>query len=39
VVLWNITPFADPGLSGYSFTAMREVKDLLGAGAVAEPAG
>lgn len=39
VVLWNITPFADPGLSGYSFKAMREVKELVGAGAVAEPAG
>jgi hypothetical protein len=29
VVLWNITPFADASLSGYSFKAMREIKDLL----------
>ena len=32
MILWNITPFADPELSGYSFKAMREVKDLLDAG-------
>jgi phthiodiolone/phenolphthiodiolone dimycocerosates ketoreductase len=29
IVLWNITPFGDPALSGYSFKAMAEVKDLL----------
>jgi phthiodiolone/phenolphthiodiolone dimycocerosates ketoreductase len=29
VVLWNITPFADASLSGYSFKAMREIKALL----------
>ena len=29
VVLWNITPFADPSLAGYSFKAMREVRALL----------
>ncbi|HEY1689771.1 MAG TPA: LLM class flavin-dependent oxidoreductase [Solirubrobacteraceae bacterium] len=29
VILWNITPFADAQLSGYSFTAMRELKALL----------
>jgi phthiodiolone/phenolphthiodiolone dimycocerosates ketoreductase len=29
VVLWNITPFADAGLSAYSFRAMREVRQLL----------
>lgn len=29
VVLWNITPFADPSLAGYSFGAMREVMRLL----------
>ena len=31
MILWNITPFADPELSGYSFKAMRQVKDLVGA--------
>jgi phthiodiolone/phenolphthiodiolone dimycocerosates ketoreductase len=31
LILWNITPFADPDLSVYSFKAMREVKDLLSA--------
>jgi phthiodiolone/phenolphthiodiolone dimycocerosates ketoreductase len=31
VVLWNITPFADAALSVYSFRAMREVRQLLGA--------
>jgi phthiodiolone/phenolphthiodiolone dimycocerosates ketoreductase len=30
VVLWNITPFADPSLSAYSFEAMAEVRRLLG---------
>jgi phthiodiolone/phenolphthiodiolone dimycocerosates ketoreductase len=29
VVLWNITPFADASLSGYSFKAMAEVRRLL----------
>ena len=34
VILWNITPFADPSLSGYSFRAMKQVKELLdGSGA------
>ncbi|MBV8217783.1 MAG: LLM class flavin-dependent oxidoreductase [Solirubrobacterales bacterium] len=30
LILWNITPFGDPGLSGYSFKAMTEVKEHLG---------
>ncbi|MCW3046707.1 MAG: class flavin-dependent oxidoreductase, partial [Solirubrobacterales bacterium] len=29
VILWNITPFADPELSVYSFRAMRDVRRLL----------
>jgi phthiodiolone/phenolphthiodiolone dimycocerosates ketoreductase len=29
VVLWNITPFGDASLSGYSFKAMREIRQLL----------
>ena len=29
VVLWNITAFADPSLAGYSFTVLREVRELL----------
>jgi phthiodiolone/phenolphthiodiolone dimycocerosates ketoreductase len=29
IILWNITPFGDASLSGYSFKAMAEVKDLL----------
>lgn len=29
VVLWNITPFADPAATGYSFRAMRELRELL----------
>lgn len=29
VVLWNITPFADPAQSIYSFKAMKAVRDLL----------
>lgn len=29
VVLWNITPFADPSQSIYSFKAMKAVRDLL----------
>ncbi|OJU79891.1 MAG: hypothetical protein BGO11_16555 [Solirubrobacterales bacterium 70-9] len=29
VVLWNITPFADAAMSGYSFKAMGEVRRLL----------
>jgi len=29
VVLWNVTPFADAGLSGYSFRAMRELRALI----------
>lgn len=33
VILWNITPFADAGLSGYSFKAMQEIKALLDAAA------
>jgi phthiodiolone/phenolphthiodiolone dimycocerosates ketoreductase len=32
VILWNITPFADASLSGYSFKAMTEVRRLLGDG-------
>ncbi len=31
VILWNITPFADPSLAGYSFRAMQEVRRLLDA--------
>jgi len=31
VILWNITPFADASLSGYSFRAMTEVRELLDA--------
>jgi phthiodiolone/phenolphthiodiolone dimycocerosates ketoreductase len=31
VILWNITPFADPTLSVYSFKALKEVKALLDA--------
>jgi phthiodiolone/phenolphthiodiolone dimycocerosates ketoreductase len=37
VILWNITAFADPALSVYSFKAMAEVRRLLGD--VPEPAG
>ena len=33
VILWNITPFADPDLAGYSFKAMKAVKALVDAGA------
>jgi phthiodiolone/phenolphthiodiolone dimycocerosates ketoreductase len=33
VILWNITPFADPALSGYSFKAMTELRRLLDADA------
>ena len=29
VVLWNITPFADPAHSIYSFKAMKQVRELL----------
>ena len=29
VVLWNITPFADPEMSVYSFRALRELRTLL----------
>ncbi|MCW3066623.1 MAG: class flavin-dependent oxidoreductase [Solirubrobacterales bacterium] len=29
VILWNITAFADPKLAGYSFRAMKRVKELL----------
>jgi phthiodiolone/phenolphthiodiolone dimycocerosates ketoreductase len=32
VILWNITPFADPELSAYSFQAMKAVKELIDAG-------
>jgi len=31
VVLWNITAFADPGLAGYSFRVLREVRELVAA--------
>jgi phthiodiolone/phenolphthiodiolone dimycocerosates ketoreductase len=31
VILWNITPFADPAQSVFSFKAMAEVRRLLGA--------
>jgi phthiodiolone/phenolphthiodiolone dimycocerosates ketoreductase len=37
VILWNITPFADPSLSGYSFRAMKQVKALLDGSEVAGP--
>jgi phthiodiolone/phenolphthiodiolone dimycocerosates ketoreductase len=30
VILWNITPFADPAQSAYSFKAMTEVRRLVG---------
>lgn len=33
VILWNITPFADPSLAGYSFREMKKVKQLLAADA------
>jgi phthiodiolone/phenolphthiodiolone dimycocerosates ketoreductase len=33
VVLWNITPFADPELAGYSFRALKDVKQILVSGA------
>jgi phthiodiolone/phenolphthiodiolone dimycocerosates ketoreductase len=36
VILWNITPFADVLLTGYSFGAMKELRALLAAD---EPAG
>jgi len=29
LVLWNVTGFADPALTGYSFKVLREVKELL----------
>ena len=29
LVLWNITPFADPDLTGFSFRGLRAVKDAL----------
>jgi phthiodiolone/phenolphthiodiolone dimycocerosates ketoreductase len=29
VILWNITPFADVSLTGYSFKAMKELRALL----------
>lgn len=29
VILWNITPFADPSLAGYSFKEMQRVKQIL----------
>lgn len=29
LVLWNITAFGDPELAGYSFRALREIKDAL----------
>ena len=32
VVLWNITPFADPSLGRYSFDSLLEVRRLLAAG-------
>ncbi len=32
VILWNITPFADPDLSAYSFESMKSVKQLIDAG-------
>lgn len=31
VVMWNITPFADPDMAVYSFKAMKEVKGILDA--------
>ena len=29
MILWNITPFADPAQSVYSFKAMKVVRELL----------
>ncbi|MDE0652947.1 MAG: LLM class flavin-dependent oxidoreductase [bacterium] len=29
LVMWNITPFGDPSLAGWSFKALGEVKDIL----------
>jgi phthiodiolone/phenolphthiodiolone dimycocerosates ketoreductase len=39
VVLWNITPFAAPGLTGYSFKAMAELRRLLDRDSDGPPAG
>lgn len=30
LVMWNITAFGDPSLARWSFTAMAELKQLLG---------
>lgn len=29
LIMWNITPFGDPELAGWSFKALKEVKDIL----------
>lgn len=29
LILWNITPFGDPQLAGFSFRALRQIKDAL----------
>lgn len=29
LIMWNITPFGDPSLAGYSFKALAEIKDHL----------
>lgn len=32
LIMWNVTAFGDPELAGWSFKAMREVKDILRGG-------
>jgi phthiodiolone/phenolphthiodiolone dimycocerosates ketoreductase len=39
VILWNITPFADPSLAGYSFRAMKDVRRRLDSSGVGGAAG
>lgn len=29
LILWNVTPFADPGLTGWSFKALAEIREAL----------
>lgn len=29
LIMWNITPFGDPDLAGWSFKALKEIKDIL----------
>jgi phthiodiolone/phenolphthiodiolone dimycocerosates ketoreductase len=31
VILWNITPFADPSMTGYSFREMKRVREMMSA--------